>query len=532
MWRRPGAAAAAVAVVAAAALLGLAPPVARAQTGATPSGSGMEALPAPSMTYAPGPGLAGIVTAPVDPDAYVVGPGDLFQLTLSGRVTRSEYITVGPEGDLLVPGTGLLRLSGLTLTEARRKLLAWLADEFRGVRIDLQLSRVRYMRVYLTGDVKEPGTTQVTATSRLSEALPAPALLDGASRRNVELRRHDGTRVTGDLDLFNRTGSYVLNPFLQDGDIIHVPTATEFIDVHGAVARPGRFELGPADSLRTLLDLSGGPLPSAQADRCLLVRWRTPAEAESLWFALADVYSGVTNPSLRDGDHAFIFFTSRFHVLEQAGVYGEVENPGVYPLVTGQSRLSHLIGAAHGFLARADLSKIRVYRATRSAETDPEFDRLVRLSRAEMTDTEYEILRAKLASRREDYRVDWFRLEQSSELDVLLRDGDIVRVDPLIASVRVEGEVRRPGIVEFEPRRTVNAYIKLAGGYSDRAAGSKVRITRAVTGQSLRAKDVQEVAPGDLIWVPERPDVTVWQHLQTLVTVAAQVATVIIAVRR
>lgn len=488
---------------------------------------------APGLPQSPATvGLNGIVTAPVDPRTYVVGPGDLFQLTLSGRVSRSEFLLVGPEGDLIVPGTGLLRVSGETLAAAREKVLRWLAGEYRGVRVDLQLARVRLMRIYLSGDVKEPGTTQIAATSRLSEALPATALLDGASKRNVELRRRNGEQVIGDLELFNRTGRQTLNPFLGDGDIIHVPTALEFVHIEGAVARPGKFELGPSDSLRTLFDLAGGPLPSAQADHCLLVRWRTPVQAESLWFTLSEVYGGGNNPVLQDGDHAFIFYTSRFHALEQAGIYGEVENPGAYPLVTGQSRLSHLVRAANGFLARADLSTIRVLRAARSTDTDPEFERLIRLSRAEMTDTEYEILRAKLAARREDYRVDWFRLEQAPELDVLLRDGDVVRVDPLIASVRVEGEVRRPGIVDFEPRRSVNAYIKLAGGLSNRAAGSKVRITRAVTGQSLRAKDVQEVAPGDLIWVPERADVTFWQHLQTLVTVAAQVATVVIAVRR
>ena len=43
---------------------------------------------------------------------------------------------------------------------------------------------------------------------------------------------------------------------------------------------------------------------------------------------------------------------------------------------------------------------------------------------------------------------------------------------------------------------------------------------------------MQSVAPGDLIWVPERPDVTFWQRLQTLLAVAAQVATVIVVVRR
>ncbi|MGH7730092.1 MAG: SLBB domain-containing protein [Candidatus Eiseniibacteriota bacterium] len=529
---RRGAVAGAAAIAAIAALLRLATPPAAAQNVPSTPGPGIPTPTLPSPTSVLGQGPAGIVTAPVDPDTYVVGPGDVFQLTLSGRVTRSEFLTVGPEGALLVPGQGLVKVSGSTLADVRRRLLGSLAGEFRGVRIDLQLSRVRQMRIYVTGDVKEPGAMQVTATSRLSEALSAMTLQDGASRRNVELRRRDRKRIIGDLELFNRTGRYDLNPFLQDGDIVHVPTAVEFVEVHGAVARPGRIELGPSDSLRTLLDLAGGPLPSAQADRCLLVRWRTPAQAESLWFALADVYSDVSNPSLRDGDRAFIFFTSPFQPLERGSVYGEVENPGVYPLVTGQSRLSHLIRAAHGFLPRADLSTIRVFRAARSADTDPEFERLIRLSRGEMTDSEFEILRAKLAARREDYRVDWFRLEQSPELDILLRDGDIVRVDPLHASVRVEGEVRRPGIVEFAPRRSVDAYVKLAGGYSNRAASSKVRITRAVTGQSLRAKDVQEVAPGDLIWVPERADATIWQHLQTLITVAAQVATLVIAVRR
>jgi dTDP-glucose 4,6-dehydratase len=488
--------------------------------------------PAQSAPSAMGLGTTGIVTAPVDPETYVVGPGDLFQLTLSGRVSRTENLAVGPEGDLLIPGSGPVRISGLTLTAARTKLLRWLGEEFRGVRLDLQLARVRLMRVYLTGDVRNPGPAQVAATSRLSEALPADVLAAGASRRNVEVRRRDGTRTIGDLDLFNRTGRYDLNPFLQDGDIIHVPAAVEFVTIFGGVPHGMQFELGPADSLRTLLDLAGGPLPSAQAEHCLLLRWRTPSQAESLWFDLADVYAGKTNPPLRDGDHAYVFSTARFHFLEHATIFGEVESPGVYPLMTGQTRLSDLIRAAHGFLARADLSTIRVFRGNRAVESDPEFERLIKLSRGEMTDSEYEILRSMLAARREDFRVDWFRLERAPELDILLQGGDVIRVDPLIASVRVEGEVRRPGIVGFEPRRTVEEYVRLAGGYSERAAHGKVRVTRSVTGQSLRARDVPEVSPGDLIWVPERPDVTLWQHLQTLIAVAAQVATLVIAVRR
>jgi hypothetical protein len=35
-----------------------------------------------------------------------------------------------------------------------------------------------------------------------------------------------------------------------------------------------------------------------------------------------------------------------------------------------------------------------------------------------------------------------------------------------------------------------------------------------------------------MIWVPERSDRTIWQNLGTLIAVSAQVATLIIAVRR
>jgi protein involved in polysaccharide export with SLBB domain len=243
--------------------------------------------------------------------------------------------------------------------------------------------------------------------------------------------------------------------------------------------------------------------------------------------------SGESNPVLRDGDRVYVSYVPGYHALEQASISGEVASPGVYPLRTGQTRLSELVASAGGFLPRADLTTIRVYRNTpTTSETDVEFERLSRLSRSEMTSSEYEVLRTKLAGRREDFRVDWKRLRESPELDLILRDRDIVRVDPLIASVRVEGEVRRPGIVQYDDRRSIHDYVQLAGGYSERAARGKVRITRAVTGQTLRASDVREVAPGDLIWVPERADVSVWQHLATLVGVAAQVATLVIAIRQ
>jgi len=264
-----------------------------------------------------------------------------------------------------------------------------------------------------------------------------------------------------------------------------------------------------------------------------MVRWKSATEAESLLFSIDQVASGAFNPPLRDGDRVYVYDTPRFHELEQAVVVGEVERPGTYPLVSGKTRLSDLIDAAGGFLPRASLSAIRVYRPNAAVrDSDPELDRLLRMSRAEMSEVEYSRLQTRLAARHQDFRIDWRRIKGVPELDLVMRGGDIVRVEQEFLAVRVDGEVRRPGIVSFDPARDANDYIRLVGGFSERAAPGKVLVTRAVTGQTLRSRDVQSLAPGDLIWVPERPDRSIWQELAVVLAAGAQFATIYIAFKQ
>jgi len=127
--------------------------------------------------------------------------------------------------------------------------------------------------------------------------------------------------------------------------------------------------------------------------------------------------------------------------------------------------------------------------------------------------------------------VDWKRVKVGGDLDIVLRGGDEVRADQIVATVRVDGEVRLPGLIRYEPGRGVVEYVKLAGGYSERAVPHKVRVKRAVTGQTILARDVGALQPGDMVWVPERGDPQTWQNFQAVLLVAAQVATIILAIR-
>jgi protein involved in polysaccharide export with SLBB domain len=148
-----------------------------------------------------------------------------------------------------------------------------------------------------------------------------------------------------------------------------------------------------------------------------------------------------------------------------------------------------------------------------------------------MTSTEYEVLRARVASQRQDFRIDWNHVKVGGDLDIMLRGGDAVQVGQIVAAVRVDGEVRLPGLIHYQPGRSVEEYVKLAGGYSERAVPQKVRVKRAVTGQTMLARDVSSLQPGDLVWVPERGDPQGWQNFQAVLLVATQVATILLALR-
>jgi len=468
----------------------------------------------------------------IDPETYRVGPGDQLQLSISGGISRLITLEVGPEGTVLLPTSGTLDVNGLTLREARNRILARLKPDFRGVMLDVRLLRPRTFLVYVTGQVKNPGSYEATGTSRVGDLILQSEPLERASLRQIEVVHRDGTRDRADLELFLRTSSQSLNPWVRDGDVLHVPTAASFVHMLGAVSLPSIYELGPRDSLRTLIALGGGLLPSADSTRALIVRWQDASHAESLWVDVPRVLSGETNPVLRNGDRLYVYFVPLYQQQNDVIIVGQVRRPGAYPITVGRDRVSDAIRIAGGFLEGADLAAIRIRRVSGvNAADDAELQRLLRLSRSELTDSEYEVLNTKLASQREEYRIDWSRLQSEPSLDVLLLGGDVVQVERLVNSIRVDGQVRRPGILTYRPGVGVEDYVADAGGYSRRAWRAKIRVTRSVTGQTFLAKDLQKLDPGDLIWVPEKRDVTFWGQTSTLLMAAAQVATVVLAFR-
>jgi len=472
---------------------------------------------------------------PVDPHTYVLGPGDVLRLELWGRLVRSALLEVSPEGKIFLAGTGPVQVSGHTLEWAQSYVARKVGEMFRDVNCDLRLERVRRFRVFVSGEVARPGAVEVTPVTRASEAVSAAGLNPGASTRNITLRHRDGSAQRVDLQRSADVGRQEFDPTLLDGDMLVVPVATRFVYVKGAVARAARYDLAPGDSLSTLLELSGGLLPSAANDGALLVRFRAPTVRESLWLEVPKVLNGETDVPLQDGDQVFFFFTANFHDVPSVSIYGEVMRPGSYPITLGQSRLSELVRWGGGFTPMANAAAVILVRVpTDSAgKANAEFERLARMSRQEMTESEYAKFETRLSEQKNVFRVDMTPpREDRPATDPLLAGGDIVRVNPLVLSVRVEGEVRHPGLVDYVSGGSLGNYIDSAGGFTERAATGAVRVSRSLTGQVIPAASVRDIQPGDFIWVPERRDIEAWNIFRDVITVAAQLAVVVVAFRR
>jgi protein involved in polysaccharide export with SLBB domain len=59
-----------------------------------------------NITYTP-------IEKPINPDTYIIGPGDLIGINILSAENISFQIRVGPVGEIMIPLVGILNISGI-----------------------------------------------------------------------------------------------------------------------------------------------------------------------------------------------------------------------------------------------------------------------------------------------------------------------------------------------------------------------------------------------------------------------------------
>ncbi len=475
----------------------------------------------------------------IDPETYVLGPGDLLEVAYTGRSNPTEQVRVSPSGRIHLAPTGPVPIAGLTLAAAEAKLKKTLAGFYAQTKIGLDLLEVRSFRVHVLGLVSDPGAREVTAAHRVSD-LFSPAIggaapfVSRSSERNLVLRRSSGEKILVDLVRYKGLGDLTSNPFLQDGDVVQVPAKIDSVSVFGYVARQGFIEYRSGDTVDDLIALAGGFDSSADQLNVELRRF----EIESPDVAsrrILNLQAGEGSLEAQPGDGVYIRADLDWRKERLVEIYGEVRYPGVYSIQEGQETLRTLIDRAGGFTPEADVVGTRVERpgAFDRPEDDPEFQRLQNIPISEMSEEEYEYL--KLRSRQ---REGLASAMLSASLDstgaggqeLVLRSGDKVMVPRNNLAVDVQGAIKNPGFVPYGYGLTVGNYVDLAGGISPKARTGGMRVIRHRTGEWVNADHDTPIDPGDTVWVPEKKDRDWWQITREIAIFLGSIATIALVV--
>jgi len=199
---------------------------------------------------------------PVGPD-YVLGPGDAVDIDLTGSVSERLGRVVDRGGRVVLPDAGSVQVAGKGLGEAQQLVQSVLRTQYRDVHVDISLSRVRTVRVYVVGDVERPGPYDVSSLSTpLNAVYEAGGPTSGGSLR--VFKHYRGNQLIEQVDVYNLLLHGVPSGMqrLESGDTVLVPPLGAQVTVEGMVRRPAIYELNAEKSLAEVLEVAGGVLPS------------------------------------------------------------------------------------------------------------------------------------------------------------------------------------------------------------------------------------------------------------------------------
>lgn len=215
--------------------------------------------------------------AQVGPVDYPLAAGDAVRIQVFQNPDLTLETRISDSGTISFPLIGTIRLGGLPVSAAEKKIADALKSGgfLQNPQVTLLLTQVRGSQVSVLGQVGRPGRFPLeTASTRLSDMLAnAGGTTPGGDDVVIVTGRRAGQPFRKLVDLpalFLREQSQD-DIVLQGGDVIYVHRAPVFY-VYGEAQRPGSFRIERAMTVMQALALAGGPTARGSRDRLQLHR--------------------------------------------------------------------------------------------------------------------------------------------------------------------------------------------------------------------------------------------------------------------
>jgi polysaccharide export outer membrane protein len=228
-------------------------------------GSTLAAVPAATQNPTPVP-----TPAPqADPaSTYVVGPGDVLDVTVLDQADASRSTTVQPDGRFTMPLLGDVVVAGKTVAEIQRFITEALSRDFLvNPQVEVRVREYASQFVLVLGEVMNPGRRALRGGTRVIDVLVESGGFRPGASGEILIQRTDGTFSNGAKSVHFKIGSTPANfekdqPNLElrlkNGDVV-TASPKFFVTVDGEVNRPGRVVIENDLTLLGVIAESGGP---------------------------------------------------------------------------------------------------------------------------------------------------------------------------------------------------------------------------------------------------------------------------------
>jgi len=306
------------------------------------------------------------------------------------------------------------------------------------------------------------------------------------------------------------------------------------VSIQGEVREPGTFKYADNMSLEDVIQMAGGFKEGATPNRIEVSRRIKNSDVTSINAKSAEVFTVNVDQHLKILDDNFVLkpfdmisirSSEGYQIQKQVKLEGEVLYPGTYTITNKNERISDLIKRAGGLtpLAYADGASLKrpgaekVNPADKNAISNQEEEakKFLNLKRAQESgvkdtlsaDVEQQILQSDLVG------IDLNRILEKplSKVDLIVEDGDVIRVPRQLQTVKVTGEVLNPNSIVYSRNKGFKQYLNGAGGFTSNALKKGAYIKYAngsvdATKGFLFFKNYPRVKPGAEILVPKRAE--------------------------
>jgi len=248
-------------------------------------------------------------SAPLISHTLRIASGDLLELTVFDSPDLSGKLRVNEAGEVSVPLSGTVFVSGMTSEEAAVAVEAKLrfANVVKDPHVSIFISEYATQGITVTGEVRNPGIYPLLGSHTLLDLVSAAGGVTPAAGKAVTVTHKSDPAHPEVVQLENKPGSVAIIVDVRPGDTIAVSRAG-VVYVVGDVAKPGGFLIENNDRLTALqaVALAQGTNRTASQNKAKIIR-KTGMGREEIPLELKRMLANkAPDLPLEDGDILFV----------------------------------------------------------------------------------------------------------------------------------------------------------------------------------------------------------------------------------